>query len=766
MRRLLLSLLLGIVLLAALPLQSARAYPSVQSGKCGFTAFVHPGLRDIIRQLGLSFMVIDERTIQLQTVSLRILICASQKEDAAAQNAISLIEKSLPILERHAGLRPGLQATREVVILPTQEMYDHYADGMHDPVDDTIYLHARSPDWAIIHEAAHYFANHNTLNRAWLREGYAEYLTSRAVKELGMPLESAFSGTCRNVFLEEWLSRPGSGDTCGYSAGAEVFRQIETQVGADILHDTMLQLSELGDEIGSWQLWMALETRSNQDLQAAFRPVFDPQDGRVQQWLGLSAELRQLEVLAQRLHVSLPEPITNQRHQLRMGLLSSPAELERLIPQVRTALQALQQADAVQTLCTQLQLACVVSWSQLPDDPKDVFALASRLTERRAMLNRYVSLTTLAHEHSLQIPQNLTDTIATLDNAQGMAMLDTMLPLAQHGLEQEQHCAAIMVDCAPIWRIPWQSGDLQAAQEAIRSLDTVFVQAQQTELSCGRSAKGCTTIWQAAMRQGGVQAATQALNAVNYLLDQEQALSMRCKPVAEDCALIWHKHLLQGQLRDAQQAFVGVNTVLNLGERLRSLCGDLATSCTAVWSVPLRTGDLETALERGQRLEQAWLLGLQLDQRCAADGWPCDHAWRSGIAADLDQGEQLILQIDALLIDFQAVNSQLVEPDGLTRAMAWAMRRDIRDLHAQARQALQRAELDQARTLVEEALQPIQIARFIQFPYFIGLISTALILGVSMRWHWSTWLAKRRYTLDQALLKDLLQEQPHDDSRD
>ncbi|MBV9789116.1 MAG: hypothetical protein JOZ51_13120, partial [Chloroflexi bacterium] len=217
-------------------------------------------------------------------------------------------------LHEHAGLKLRGDDDRTIVLVETAELHSLNAEGLLSP-DGIIYLHPETSDWVVVHEAAHYWANHQSFADLWLIEGYAEYLTSLAMQDLGSSdVPDPPQPICDQVPLMEWNYEPRATSRCGYDLGAAIFQAVEAEIGREQLQTAMRNLDQQSTPATSLDLLLALERTSGHDLtdllkQSVFSPTKHAElEQRQQAW----QKLRSAHQLADPLGVRLPPYLGDQ----------------------------------------------------------------------------------------------------------------------------------------------------------------------------------------------------------------------------------------------------------------------------------------------------------------------------------------------------------------------------------------------------------------------------------------------------------------------
>ncbi|HWQ12259.1 MAG TPA: hypothetical protein VNL77_05635, partial [Roseiflexaceae bacterium] len=557
-------LLIGILALALLAPIPAAAAPAASFHSCdAMLVALPPPVREALLRMGGTLTAIDETTVTLGGQQVTLRVCAPAAQRLQALRMLDLIAVALPALERHAGVHDLGGMEREIIILPTAEMDDLGADGVHTDAG-VIYLHASSFEWAVVHEAAHYWARPDTFAEGWMVEGYADYLTELAAAELPTPLVSPQPDSrCEGVALaaERRISR------CIYRRGAQVFRDMAAAVGPDLLRTTLRQLSDGRRRVDSWRLMVALELASGKDLSAIFDGMVFPFGAdEVRRWIELRSALWLAQRLAEAEQLALPEWLALAEADWRRGAIPSPAlqegrpAPEAFTPEMRDAeallhplVAALRQVGEVRQLCARLALTCATPWRPLPTLPEPAAQLAADLTAAIGLLGAYSQLVQEAAAAEVAAPAPLKRIAESLDIGGGHA-IQRARDLLPRAVALDGACKAYPAPCAGGWHAAWSSGDLDAVERTVSVLEAVLERARQVEASCGETLEGCRRIWQSALEAGGPPAAEESLAHLEQLRAGAQQVSAACRSLGEECWQVWERPLAAGDLRGAQAA--------------------------------------------------------------------------------------------------------------------------------------------------------------------------------------------------------------------
>jgi len=513
----------------------------------------------------------DETSISVDHVTITLRICAPATDNVAGLHALQLARDALPILDELTAMQLGGSISRTIIMVDSTTIYSQNpnADGFIEQHTDTIHLHPRSLQSTIVHELAHYWANHDNFGEPWMVEAYAEYLTDLVMPRLDPTYTRRQADpACAGIALLSWTPDLSEHESCAYAVGSQVFHDLEARVGTDQLRATLATRSTGHGGVNSWDLLVALEAVSGADLTDVFRGrVFRPQDEPIlAQRSALRARFAQATDLAVALGVTLPGPTASLIDSWHLA--DADAVLNDLIP-------LLTAARATDTRCRDLKLACVQPWRNLDDSPAHWRGLTADLERATPILEGYSRLQEASVAIGLSVPTSIQAAAASLD-ASALPTIQASIDNLLRASTLEQRCMEIMThSCRSYWQAAWGDGDLAAVRRIIGEFNDLLNAASKLEERCGAMAEGCRGVWVRALDLSGPAAARQALTDLARLLDRAGSAEAYCEQQGWPCSHGWSEQLASGDLAAANglleaQAVI-LPTLLQGEARLRAL---------------------------------------------------------------------------------------------------------------------------------------------------------------------------------------------------
>lgn len=513
----------------------------------------------------------SERTLSVGQQTVRLRICAPHSASGTAEVFLSWIERALPRLQDHAGFPIGGSRTRDIYILPTNEWPYPYIDGFYRLSDEVIFLHTESHEWTVVHEAAHFWANPRNFDQRqlWLIEGYAEYLTGLVMQELNSPIRPPqIADACQTLPLLEWQYSNTPTARCGYDGGAAVFNDLATEAGAAELRSAIYRLRDGSNLVTSEHLLFELEHNPTVDATSLMQGrVFQPHWNPYLDWRREQRQrLQSVTKLAAELGIAAP-PLYGAIN----AAISDPAVSVAVEQQLDSWLPFLASAADVQQRCSALHLPCARPWLEIGDDPAARSMLQQQLAAAATQLERYAALVAEATASDLNVPPDLTDTVAAFDPA-AQQLLDAAQAVLQAGRQLANACVGNEALCVVDWQTAWQHGDFAAAndqitaqqellarwnvlarlcrgvmaacrqhvqasdatraavEQAMAELETLLAQATGQEAACRHAGWPCSAGWRTALRSDGLAAAQTHLAASAATLEQLTAIEQEIAP--------------------------------------------------------------------------------------------------------------------------------------------------------------------------------------------------------------------------------------------
>lgn len=584
-----------------------------------------------------------QETINLTIDELPISIhmCAPAGEANTAARMLQLIGQALPLLGTQAGLKYDGPRDRWVLLVPEEDMPEH-VQGIYYDQNSIIKLNRNSPDWAVVHEAAHYYANDRnfTNDEPWMSEGFAEYLTERVMVDLKRPFQRTSPPTaCVSLPLQQWSYYLNDERIrCSYDVGRAVFRDLNYQVGDAIFRAV---IGRLGDTnvVASPTLLDELERASGLDLAPLMQHRVFPEnmddvlEQRRQAWQALRAART-----AAQPDLPLPPWLDYELHQWHFA---------PVLTWLGTNLPLLEGAREYATLCQQAVLACPPLVQTLPDASEASARLLTQVQDAVTLMGRYTALAKQARALGLEPPHTLADAAIAL-RSEIIPQIDGATATLERGAALERTCAELAAPCSDGWRTAWSSGD--------------FARADAT------------------------------LVELRGLLEHARPIDMQCAGAAQSfCRAQWHPALQHGDLQAAHRALDTLQTFLAEAVRAEQQCADARTTCHQFWQAALEDGGLSAGQAALRDLAQLLNETQALEQRCQAAGWPCARFWRSVFAATRDTSKTRahITYLSAQLPTLQQAHTALRTPDDFFKQIVAAQSLDARiGSAASIRQAL------------------------------------------------------------------------------
>lgn len=672
-----------------------------------------------------------ERRVQISDVTLILRVCAPHAESLTAVNALNQVAQALPTLATYTDLPLRGSLERTIVIRDSAMLLARNVDGYITIDNFEINLHRLSRPSTAIHEAAHYWATVENFGDDWMVEGYAEYLTSLAAADLGVPHEPfEVIPVCEQFPLIYWNNDQSATISCAYSVGPQIFHELEARVGTATLRQELLRLSALRGGITSYDLLLALEQASDADIVAVMRgQVFGPESDA---WLTQRQELRRRLLSLQPAAVRLGIPLPEVRSAIDAHAFDEAAAvLAPLAPLVEAA-------TLVEQQCQVYGLTCQRPWAAASLTPADWPSLTAHLGALSGLLAFYGEQHNVATALDLTLPQLLRERVGAFDpQAEGQLHETTVTLNAIASLEQT--CAERTLVCRPLWEDAWAVNDLAGVQQRINAALDLFARAAVTETRCADLQAICGATWQTAFTTSGIGGGQQALNELEALLRRAEALERQCADLKAACASHWRSAMTQGGPTTGQEALQRIDNLLIRAEALEVRCADLHATCRQIWRTTLEQQGVLATLDQITQLDALWQHAETIEAACVTAGWPCAAGWRSAFEAQgsaqarqiLDDQHAALPVLSQLQTRFRApqpVQQLLSIVPGQAQGSATAVVR--------ARDAFNAGDIAAAEAiLAAAAAQQASHGRTL-IGSVIGIASAlAILLACSMYWH-------------------------------
>ncbi len=389
--------IVGAILVAALPPRPAAA----QNPLCDVSNF--------LREWGPYWL--QTRTVVVEGRQLELRFCAPREHSIVAEQMLDLAVRALPVLDALTDVRLDGSHRRTFLLEDTQKLVVLNADGFIDSRNDAITLHPGSLESTLIHELAHYWADRQRFPERWMVEAYAEYLTSLAARELGVPFSPMSPNrACEGLPLQQWQPGSGFAEICAYAVGPQVFHDLAAAAGPDILRRVIGNLSRQPGGVRSEALLAYLERESGANLSPLMRGrVFGPElDALLSERAALQDRRIQATSAAAAAGIAMPPVVAEHLNAWRHD--RAAAALEWIEP-------VLHEVGVTQSRCAELQLDCAALWRDLPPDPGRWMALRERLRDAPQMLSVYGDLRAAAQALGVAMPAAFSDEAARLNFA-------------------------------------------------------------------------------------------------------------------------------------------------------------------------------------------------------------------------------------------------------------------------------------------------------------------------------------------------------------
>lgn len=642
--------LAGVVLVAALPPRPASA----QNPLCDVS--------NLLGKWGLYWL--QTRTVMVEGHQLELRFCAPREHSIVAEQMLDLAVRALPVLDALTDVRLDGSHQRTFFLEDTQKLLVLNADGFIDSRNDAITLHPGSLESTLIHELAHYWSDRRRFPERWMVEAYAEYLTSLAARELGVPFSPMPpNGACEGLPLQRWQPGSGFAEVCAYAVGPRVFHDLAAAAGADTLRQVISDLSRQPGGVRSEALLTYLERESGANLSPLMLGrVFGPE---LNDRLSERAELqdRRIQATSAAAAVGIPMPPVVAEHLNAWRHDEAAAALEWIEP-------VLHEVSVTQSGCVKLQLDCAALWRDLPPDPGRWMALRERLSEAPQILSVYGNLRDAAEALGLEMPAAFSDEAARLNFAAlpGLQAAEETLTLAR---TTEERCAAVQAPCPAAWRQFWATGDVPAVRGALEKLNTLLNAAAQLEPRCESLGSQCGLLWRQALEREGPEAAKTVLDDLKVVLDTYDRLEPGCKRLGLPCAAVVRQALAREGLEAAKTALDDLKVVLDTNARLEPDCKRLELQCVGVWRQALEQEGPEAAKTALAGLEDIIERGKALEERCGDLGVTCASLWREAVKqGGIAAGRQALGELETLLDEAVRVEQACAEA-GWSCAKAW-----------------------------------------------------------------------------------------------
>ncbi|HEX9373145.1 MAG TPA: hypothetical protein VF897_19185, partial [Roseiflexaceae bacterium] len=534
----------------------------------------------------LSGMSLAKRTVVVEGYQLTLSICAPERESLTAERMLDLLTMALPYLSRHAGVPLRGSTDRQIVLVSAGDL-PPYVDGRLTS-EGVIELRSKSSEWTVVHEGAHYWANGDNFREPWMIEGYADYLTERAMIDMGSDRRAEPPDQqCDVTPLLSWRNSPLN--RCGYTAGAAVFRDLSQAIPEDLFRNTLHHLTD-GGVVESNSLLGDLERASGKDLLDLMWRVY-PRDEfqALKQQRALWRQLAQDNARASALGIDLPAAIDEaiaRRDFEAAGAWLAP--LAQLLPA----------AETVVGRCTTLALTCTLPWQRDLSDLSDLAALQAQIQAAQALLDQYEALRQHARSSKIAIAASLTSAVAAFTPQAGELLRQARQSLAA-GEAVEQRCGHLDAACPAEWRALWSSGAFQGSAAAIDELDGVLNRVEKLQARCEGFADACRDLWFGDLRQGRLAVVGKWIDSGNAVFDRAAATERRCDDLRTACRSTWVAGLRDAKLDGAVRALATVDDLITKGHAIERRCAGAGLPCQEAWRVAYRqSADTQAGLAR------------------------------------------------------------------------------------------------------------------------------------------------------------------------
>lgn len=757
-----------VLMLAALTaaLSAALLFPrpvAAQNRICDLSGLLPETVAALIRA-----PVVLTRYVIVEGHTLQLTFCAPRDQDLVAKDMFDLIERVLPVLEGLTDVRLDGSSIRTIYMDSSQNVYSRGADGYINERDE-ITLHKGSLESTVVHEVAHYWADLERFPKLWMTEAYAEYLTSLAMAQLGLPFELREPApVCAGLPLEEWRRAPGI-EGCAYTVGPRVFEALAAAAGEENLRQVIGLLSRQQGGVTSMGLLLELEQVSGANLSYIMRDRVFGQSlyGELTERGALRDRLFHTASLAAGLNMTVPPTVAQSLYTRNNA--SAAAALEQYAALVGAA-------NYANGRCAELGLTCARPWEGLGADPAQWEPLGRQLAGTPQLFDAYAAIQARAAALGLAVPDGLRQAAASLSFDAHIGTLQTGDRVLQAIEAFNQRCAALAMHCSMLWRAQWESGDVAGVEQLLTDYNAAFDAGATLEGRCGDLKTRCRELWLQGLTQGGPRGIGEAVAELNALFDKGAALDGRCNSLtaacagqwrivlasgttadaqavvaeldslltdgaaldascasagAPRCAELWRAPLARGNADDARDAITALDQLLADGAALEGRCGDLAAACGQPWRDALGQGSIDAAANAVGDLNRLFSRAGQLASRCENAGWPCDTGWRAAfqaggvVAAEtlLDKQERALPALSSIT-DLQTQRLWSALPFG------GLVDNPAQDPFAEARAAFARGEVALAEELAT-ATQNDEVWRLRMF-LVVSVLAVTAVTGVAV----------------------------------
>ncbi|HEU5014876.1 MAG TPA: hypothetical protein VFT66_20310 [Roseiflexaceae bacterium] len=655
-------------LLALIP-TAVNAAPSQGDPACDLLALL-PGKLWYTRETRQ--VMLDDQT------TLTLSLCTSAQHDLTGHEKLDLLVTVLPHLARHAGVPLRGASERHIYLVDTEALHAKNVEGYVNRQGE-MYLHYTSNPWTVTHEAAHYWANYLSFDahEPWLAEAYAEYLTGIVMHEDLHRSDSSdlVSVGCDGLALRDWRNDLAAPNSCGYAVGAQVFQNLAKEVGENQLRATMQMLGERVAPITSWNLLVALELTSHQNLESIIdQQVFSAQDAaKLTRWNTFRAELFQLEAQVGTPDARWPSDTVKalNSYDIDLILFTAAPWVEKMLPLAETAMH-------IERRCQAMQLVCPALLDMLPANQQEMIARGDALAGMQRLLDAYTPLYNRATALKIGLPDSLTAAVAHAQPQAG-SMISRMLGVLDHGVTTEARCRSLAATCPTEWRAAWSQGSADEADQQITRIDDLFTQAEHTEQICGGIAATCRHLWIGVFNTQPLSQTTALLSAMMQTVTKARTVEEQCDNLRAVCHFLWTAAFEANNLNEAGVILDQTEGLLQHAQPVERRCTDLhiRDACRTAWARVLLQNqhagmDPRPALDRARvaidDLNEQLTSAEAFEEQCQAAGWPCSGSWHSA----LEQGGTT--QLARFLADANVMLSELTQMQDTMTTEDGAMR--------------------------------------------------------------------------------------------
>jgi hypothetical protein len=724
MFRFLIVLCCGLVFLLPSPAQAA---PTAQETPCDPRGPLQNLLSNIRPDLFISEA--GRSSLQINGIDITLHVCSTSLESATAQRMLQLIVQGLPRMSELSGLHYDGPTDRWILVVSKQELPPN-TDGFFTDVDSIIRLTPDSPDWAVLHETAHYWANDRNFSQKepWMAEGYADYLTERTMIKLGRSqrMETP-SPICKTLPLMHWQYDIGTAFVrCAYDVGGAVFRDLAQQAGDAHFRTAVGEIAN-SDRITSDKLLDQLERLSGKDLTPIMRErVFPAEDDvlldfRRKNW----DTYDQATALAQQSGVALPSWIAP-------DLLDW--NFNKTWPWLAALTPFLQAQSDYAARCAGLNLDCGHS-TGIPETLDALTAATEQANAARTLLDQYTPLHAAAASLQLEVPTPIR-AAAVANQPESAALIAAALAAIEHGKTLEQTCQLLSISCVPVWREVWNQGNMPETTAIISSTASVIERARRVDTLCGRElVETCHSLWRPQLEHGTLITATQTLNQLETLLQSASAREKACGAAEKVCHQLWQSALMHKDLAAAQAQLDNLATLQASAQDTEERCQRVRETCQNIWQAALQTTGIEGSTKMLANLDSLMQSATTIEGRCRERGYDCRQTWSRPFQqrASIAETQALLGRLTDILPSLQLAHMRAVQPpSGIVDKM------NILFFQPQARlaaiqQALDQSDTTQAQALAQQLLSEYQQGQRIRYMLLIVLFLSPLVLVAGFR---------------------------------